>query len=150
MQRADTQGMQHHLDEIAATIAPGAHAVVVLDQAGWHSTGKLRIPATITLLPLPARSPELNRRQGKLVGVDSMAPVTVVSDEIARVVARTGSRWCCLTLKSTILQGHVTIARDGVFRRSFTAIWPFPRRQKSAALVHTYDWAFVSPLRKLC
>ena len=39
---------------------PGAHAVLLLDQAGWHTTTKLAVPANITLLPLPARSPELN------------------------------------------------------------------------------------------
>lgn len=60
MQRADTQGMQLHLDEIAANITPGAHALLVLDQAGWHTSGKLEIPSNITLLPLPPRSPELN------------------------------------------------------------------------------------------
>jgi hypothetical protein len=60
MPRADTQAMQHHLDEIARNLAPKAHAVVVLDQAGWHTTGKLRLPETISLLPLPAKSPELN------------------------------------------------------------------------------------------
>jgi transposase len=39
---------------------PGAHAVLILDQAGWHTTDKLAIPSNITLLPLPPRSPELN------------------------------------------------------------------------------------------
>ena len=58
--RCDTQAMQRHLDEIATQVAPGAHAVVMLDQAGWHTTGKLVIPDNITLLPLPPRSPELN------------------------------------------------------------------------------------------
>ena len=52
--------MQWHLDEIATQVAPGAHAVVILDQAGWHTTGKLIIPPNITLLPLPPKSPELN------------------------------------------------------------------------------------------
>ena len=52
--------MQLHLEEIARTVAPGAHAVIVLDQAGWHTSGKLDIPDNITLLPLPPRSPELN------------------------------------------------------------------------------------------
>ncbi len=60
MQRANTQGMQHHLDEISANVAPGAHAILVLDQAGWHTTGKLKKPDNITFLPLPPRSPELN------------------------------------------------------------------------------------------
>ena len=33
---------------------------MVLDQAGWHSSGALRIPYNITLVPLPPYSPELN------------------------------------------------------------------------------------------
>jgi transposase len=52
--------MQHHLDEIARTLAPKGHAVVVLDQAGWHTTDKLRLPENLSLLPLPPKSPELN------------------------------------------------------------------------------------------
>ena len=52
--------MQWHLDEIACHIAPGAHAVVMLDQAGWHTSRKLAVPGNITLLPLPPRAPELN------------------------------------------------------------------------------------------
>ena len=41
-------------------MAPGAHAVLILDQAGWHTTRKLAVPKNITLLHLPPRSPELN------------------------------------------------------------------------------------------
>jgi hypothetical protein len=57
---ANTQAMQHHLDEIARTLAPKAHAILVLDQAGWHTTDKLRLPQSLSLLPLPSKSPELN------------------------------------------------------------------------------------------
>lgn len=46
--------------ERSATVASGAHAVVMLDQAGWHMSTKLAVPDNITLLPLPPRSPELN------------------------------------------------------------------------------------------
>ena len=60
MPRADTHAMQHQLDEIARCIVPGAHAIVVLDQAAWHTTGKLRLPQNLSLLPLPPKSPELN------------------------------------------------------------------------------------------
>jgi transposase len=56
----DTQAMQAHLLEISATVAPGAHAVILLDRAGWHLSGKLAVPDNISLLPLPPRSPELN------------------------------------------------------------------------------------------
>jgi len=52
--------MRLHLLEIAAAVAPGAHAALVLDQAGWHVSRKLPVPANITLIPLPPKSPELN------------------------------------------------------------------------------------------
>jgi hypothetical protein len=58
--RCNTQAMQWHLEEISSQVAPGAHAVLILDQAGWHTTNKLTVPENITLLPLPPRSPELN------------------------------------------------------------------------------------------
>jgi len=57
---ADTFAMQTHLEEISRHVAPGAVAVLVLDQAGWHTTGKLRIPDNIVLVSLPPKSPELN------------------------------------------------------------------------------------------
>ena len=56
----DTPAMAAHLAEISAAVDPGAHAVLMLDQAGWHMSAKLAVPANITLLPLPPRSPELN------------------------------------------------------------------------------------------
>jgi hypothetical protein len=34
--------------------------VVLLDQAGWHTSCNLPVPINITLLPLPPKSPELN------------------------------------------------------------------------------------------
>ena len=49
-----------HLAEIARQVAPGAHAVVVLDGAGWHAAAGLVVPDNLTLLPLPPYSPELN------------------------------------------------------------------------------------------
>lgn len=58
--RCNTRAMQWHLEEISSQVRPGAHAVVILDQAGWHTTARLDIPDNITLLPLPPRSPELN------------------------------------------------------------------------------------------
>ena len=39
---------------------PGAHAVLLLDQAGWHLSDRLVVPPNITLMPLPPKCPELN------------------------------------------------------------------------------------------
>ena len=58
--RCNTQAMQWHLDEISSQVTPGAHAVLMVDRAGWHTTDKLVIPSNITILFLPPRSPELN------------------------------------------------------------------------------------------
>lgn len=52
--------MNRHLDEISQAVAPDAHAVLIVDQAAWHTSPKLAVPANITILPLPPRSPELN------------------------------------------------------------------------------------------
>jgi transposase len=63
MPRCDTSAMNLHLIEISKTVAPNAHAVLLLDQAGWHTTRNLTVPANITLLPLPPRCPELNPQE---------------------------------------------------------------------------------------
>ena len=63
MPRCDTPAMNLHLVEIAKQIAPGAHAVLLLDQAGWHLSSGLNIPANITIVPLPAKCPELNPQE---------------------------------------------------------------------------------------
>lgn len=52
--------MTLHLKEISRTVESGAHAVLLLDQAGWHTSAKLDVPDNITLLPLSPRAPELN------------------------------------------------------------------------------------------
>jgi transposase len=55
--------MSLHLAEIAAAVAPGAHAALLVDQAGWHTSHKLVVPPNITLVPLPAKCPELNPQE---------------------------------------------------------------------------------------
>lgn len=56
---ADNHAMSEHLKLISAEVAHGAHAILIVDQAGWHTSPKLEVPDNITLL-LPPRSPELN------------------------------------------------------------------------------------------
>ena len=57
---ATAASMAVFLAQFAHQLAPGVHAVLLLDRAGWHVTRRLALPDTITLLPLPAYSPELN------------------------------------------------------------------------------------------
>jgi hypothetical protein len=57
---ADTEMMQLHLDEISRHVEKGAHAVLLLDRAGWHTTAKLALLKKITPILLPLRAPELD------------------------------------------------------------------------------------------
>jgi len=56
----NTIAMNHHLREISSQVGAAAHALLVLDGAGWHNSQALAIPDNITLLALPPYSPELN------------------------------------------------------------------------------------------
>lgn len=49
-----------HLKEIAKAVAPGAHALLIVDDAGWHCAKALEVPDDITLLKLPPYATELN------------------------------------------------------------------------------------------
>ena len=49
-----------HLAEISQQVAPGSHAVLVLDGAGYHVAEDLALPHNISLLVLPPYAPELN------------------------------------------------------------------------------------------
>lgn len=55
--------MELFLVELSARIAPGGHAVLLLDQAGWHISERLTVPANITIMALPAKCPELNPQE---------------------------------------------------------------------------------------
>jgi transposase len=52
--------MSLHLAAISARVTPGRHCVLLLDQAGWHLSDHLVVPANISILPFPPKCPELN------------------------------------------------------------------------------------------
>lgn len=58
--RLNTDVVQAFLNEFSQTIAADEHAVIIWDGAGFHTSRKLRVPDNISVLQLPAYSPELN------------------------------------------------------------------------------------------
>ncbi len=50
-------------EKIASKVTPGAHAIVLLDQAGWHGAKALKVSSNLSLMPLPPRAPELNGQE---------------------------------------------------------------------------------------
>lgn len=57
---ANTQAMLVNLEQISKSVPKSRHAVVVLDGASWHTTKEIKTFENLSLLPLPAYSPELN------------------------------------------------------------------------------------------
>jgi hypothetical protein len=86
----NTFAMNLLLAEIGKNVAPNAHAALVVDRAGWLVTEKLDIPANITIVPLPAKCPELNPAEN----VSSCA-----------TIGRTASS-THMTISSTIVATH--------------------------------------------
>lgn len=57
---SDSSAFNLHLAEISKAVAIGAHAAVLIDGAGYHGAGALKLPDNLTLIRLPPYSPELN------------------------------------------------------------------------------------------
>src|SRR6266853_1435038 len=60
----DPAGLQYRSDEPAPRGDRRGHctrhAVLLVDQAGWHMSTRLVVPANITIIALPPKCPELN------------------------------------------------------------------------------------------
>ncbi len=85
--------MNAHLAEIAHAVAPGAHAVLVLDGAGWHGGKDLVVPDTITLLTLPPYAPELNPIENVWQFLRSNKLAITVFDDYDDIVDKCCTAW---------------------------------------------------------
>jgi len=103
--------MDLFLARFAEILPAGVHAVLMLDQAGWHGQAPLQVLANVTLLPLPPYSPELNPvervwlymrerflsfrlYQGEGAIVDALcAAWNALRDETGRLATLTGYPW---------------------------------------------------------
>ena len=47
-----TEAMNIFLHGFSSRLADDEHAVMALDQAGWHGANDLRVPGNVTLVPL--------------------------------------------------------------------------------------------------
>jgi hypothetical protein len=57
MTRLDTAAMNLFLAELTQAVAPGAHAIVLIDKAGWHIADDLMVSANLSPVFLPPYSP---------------------------------------------------------------------------------------------
>ena len=56
----NTDMMISFFEQFAVEVSSNIHVVMVWDQAGFHTSKNLKIPANVTIVPLPPYSPELN------------------------------------------------------------------------------------------
>ena len=90
---ANTEATTLHLAGIARAVAAGAHAVLVLDGAGWHGGKDLLVPDNITLLPLPPYAPELNPVENVRQYLRSNKLAITVSDSYADIIDKCRDAW---------------------------------------------------------
>ena len=98
--QANGEAMDLHLGEIAKHVAPGSHAVIVLDNAGWHTTKKLTVPPNLSLLFLPPASPELNAAENIWQYLRQTWLSNRVFDDYNAVVNAACSAWNKLTTET--------------------------------------------------
>ena len=103
---ANTQMMSLFLAHVAEEFA-GYFIVMLLDRAGWHMAKRLTVPENIRLLPLPARSPELN-------------PAEHIWKELREKNLPNQSFHSLTALEDTLCAGLSQLADDPVRIRSLT------------------------------
>jgi transposase len=89
----NTEAMNLHLAEISRAVAPEAHAVLVLDGAGWHGSKDLVVPDNVTLLPLPPYAPELNPVENVWQYLRANKLAITVFDSYAEIVDKCCEAW---------------------------------------------------------
>jgi hypothetical protein len=67
----NTQIVNAFFEQMVREIDPGVHVAMIWDQAGYHTSDDLKVPANITLLNLPPRSPELNPAENYGTGCEA-------------------------------------------------------------------------------
>jgi DDE superfamily endonuclease len=92
-----TAAMNRFLTEFAHALSADQQAVLVLDQAGWHGAKALVVPDTITLVPLPPYSPELNPVERVWLYLRERCLSHRVLDDYEAIVAACCEAWNALT-----------------------------------------------------
>lgn len=90
---ADTSAMSLHLAEIARQVAPGSHAALVFDGAGYHGSHSLAVPDNITLVALPPYAPELNPIENVWEYLRANKLAITVFDDYDDIVDKASQAW---------------------------------------------------------
>ena len=111
----NTEAMDLHLKEIGQAVAEGAHAVLLLDGAGWHTSAQLTVPDNLTLLCLPPYSPELNPVENIWQFLRQNQLAIRMLDDYDHIVQACCKAWCDLlqmpeTIKSITTRNWAVVS----------------------------------------
>ena len=111
--QVSTEGMNLLLQEISRQVPQRRHAVVLIDNAGWHVTDKIKLPPNLTLVNLPPYSPELNAIERVWQYLrDRYLSGCLFTDNAAIVQA------CCTAWKNLLAEpGRITSLTDRTWAR---------------------------------
>ena len=121
----NTAMMDLHLAAISAEVAPGRHAALLVDQAGWHLSAKLAVPDNITIVALPPKCPELTWGElgqgnswlhchGFLFSGDSLrSEIRTIRRDAARCRARSNSHTARVNRRGTNIPLAAGMAQAG-------------------------------------
>lgn len=103
--RVSIAAMNRALAEFAQAMGVGREKQILLtlDQAGWHTSRHLRLPPGMLLVPLPARSPELQPAE-RLWGIVDAAVANRLWETLDALQAALVER--CQVVRET-MQGYV-------------------------------------------
>ena len=93
MPYVNAEAMGLHLNEIAKAVAHGAHAMLIVDGAGWHGAKCLQVPDNITLVKLPPYSPELNPMENVWAYLRSNKLAISVFDTYEEILEKCAQAW---------------------------------------------------------
>lgn len=89
----NAEAMGLHLEEIAKAVVPGAHALLIIDGAGWHGAKRLNVPDNITLVKLPPYAPELNPMENVWAYLRSNKLAITVFDSYEDILDKCADAW---------------------------------------------------------
>lgn len=92
----NTDLMQMFIDGLSRHIKADEHAILVLDNAGWHHGKTLCWPANVTPMYLPAYSPELNPAENLWQFLRSHQLSNQVFENYESMLRRVDAAWSTL------------------------------------------------------
>lgn len=112
----NTDTMNVFLGMLSDELAPDEHAILIMDQAGWHKSRRLKLPENITTLLLPPYSPELNPIERLWAYMRSHYLSNRVFDDYQHLLDAGAEAWQQLTqelLRSICSCTYLTHEKDG-------------------------------------